>query len=104
DLLYALLLAADEVTYQFAVVRKPARFNLGGDPGVLLVCNGDGLANGCHGRFPTWMVMRGWYDIFILFARLGFHDHRVSGRARGKLARIGANRANRQSRETKRPE
>src|SRR5688572_6157231 len=44
----ALLLAADQIADQFAVIGESTGPNLFGNPGVLLVGHGDGLADGCH--------------------------------------------------------
>ena len=48
DFSAALLLAADQVADQLAVVRESASMYLGADPAVLLVGYGDGFAYGRH--------------------------------------------------------
>jgi hypothetical protein len=50
DFSAALLLAADQVADQLAVVRESAGVYLGADPAVLLVRYGDGFAYGRHDR------------------------------------------------------
>ncbi len=60
---HSLLLAPDQFSDQFAVVGEAAILDLTGDPGIVLIGHGDGLANSAMERLASNF---GLYEVIVL--------------------------------------